>query len=509
MSQFKIPTLDLSNSGAQSTHQLLLISKDKKVPGGLPKGFPEHLKNHAALEGSRGAKFSLHGAASKVFFGVGDDRTFTAQEAADWGENAGTFLASESILEVQVCFPEGIKDPTVVLNFVKGLSLAGLRVETHKTQPSKKATQLRKIAVFAPGAVIDPSDLKAVGPIVSGIAFAREIVELPSGDADPQGIIDRLKAVYDSKTLEIEVWDEKKIAKEKMGLIQAVSRGSETPPRFLVMRYKKDAPKKQSLYLVGKGVTFDTGGINIKAIDWKVLLSMKKDMGGAAAVIGAMLAISQLRPDIRVVGLTPLTTNGVGPKAIYPGDIVTSYSGKTVEIMNTDAEGRLILADALHFACREKADYIVDVATLTGACVVALGQHHSGLFSNNARFSEVVRDSSERSGEPAWPLPVSPRYGEEMKSDLADLSNMGAARDGGASLGAAFLEKFVGQTPWVHLDIAGTHDLAAPAAAGAQIKASGRMVHTLVTLAQTLADRGNGANDVASGSLARGKGKKG
>jgi leucyl aminopeptidase len=199
-----------------------------------------------------------------------------------------------------------------------------------------------------------------------------------------------------------------------------------------------------------------------------------------------MLAIAKIKPSINVVAITPLTTNSIGSSAINPGDIFTSFAGKTVEIQNTDAEGRLVLADALHYAVTQKADYIVDAATLTGACAVALGLHHSGLFTNNSKFSAQVLKATETSGEPAWPMPMSPRYGEELKSQLADLSNMGKSREGGAQLGAKFLENFVGETPWVHLDIAGTVDLGEPAVAGAQVHAAGRMVHSFVTLAEQL-----------------------
>jgi leucyl aminopeptidase len=233
-------------------------------------------------------------------------------------------------------------------------------------------------------------------------------------------------------------------------------------------------------------VTFDTGGVNLKVVAWKELIGMKKDMGGAAGVLGAMVALSELRPDINVVAVTPLTTNSLGSASIMPGDIFTSYAGKTVEIQNTDAEGRLILADALHYAVLEKADYIVNAATLTGACCVALGLHNTGMFSNNPKFAEKVRKVAESSGEPVWPLPMSPRYGEELKSELADLSNMGKGRDGGASLAAKFLEFFVAEKPWVHLDIAATVDLGAPAAAGAQVRAAGRAVHTFVSLVEEL-----------------------
>lgn len=334
---------------------------------------------------------------------------------------------------------------------------------------------------------VSKSALQALPAIVKGIAFARELAELPPSYASPQGICDRFQDAIETKNLSVEIWDEKRIRKEKMGLLMAVSQGSATPPRFLIVRYGKDfASRKKHLFLVGKGITFDTGGINLKTTSWQDLLEMKKDMSGAAAVLGAMLSIADLRPEMTITALTPLTFNSIGSNAVLPSEVIRSYSGKTVEIKNTDAEGRLILADALHFAVQNGADYIVDVATLTGACMLALGAHHSGLFSNHEGLQEQVMKATQKAGEPAWVMPMSPRYGAELKSDLADMANMGKGREGGAQIAAKFMERFVEQVPWAHLDIAGTMDLGAPAAAGAQVKAPGRMTHSLVELALAL-----------------------
>jgi leucyl aminopeptidase len=313
-------------------------------------------------------------------------------------------------------------------------------------------------------------------------------VELPGSVGNPAEIANRFKAAIDPKLIQLEIWDEKRIAKEKMGLLMAVSQGAASPPRFLVARYGKEyVGKKPMLALVGKGVTFDTGGINLKTTDWRGLVEMKKDMGGSAGVLGAMLAIQALKPKMPVIGITPLTYNSIDARSVLPSDVVTSYSGKTVEILNTDAEGRLILADALHYATLQKPDFIVDVATLTGACVVALGTHWSGAFSNRKEFREQVEKIAGDCGEPAWPMPVSTRFAAELKSEIADMANMGKARDGGASLGACFLEKFVNEIPWVHLDIAGTVDLGSPAQEGTPTKGAGRMVHTLAELAVRIA----------------------
>jgi leucyl aminopeptidase len=475
----------IENSGR---HLLVLTHPKRGVPVGLAKKvIPARFSTgHPAVSGERGAKLTIHGETTSLVMGLGDLKTFTPQEAAEWGENAAHALIKEKIDSVQVVFPDDLTDRDVLLNFLKGMSLGNFRIEEFKTGKKADRTVLKEIGVSGRGASkLGTKDYSRLAAIVSGIAFAREIVELPAETADPQGIVNRFKSSIDTKRIELEVWDEKKIRAQGMGLIAAVSAGSHAPPRFLVARLGK-RPGRKTLFLVGKGVTFDTGGVNLKTVAWRDLLWMKKDMGGAAAVLGAMIALSQLKPNINVVGVTPLTTNSIDSKAIMPGDIFTSYAGKTVEIQNTDAEGRLILADALHFAVLEKASYIVNAATLTGACAVALGIHNTGLFTNNEKFAKAVASAAEVSGEPTWPMPMSPRYGDELKSQLADLSNMGKGRDGGATLGGKFLENFVGETPWVHLDIAGTVDLGEPAAAGAQTHAAGRMVHTFVTLAENL-----------------------
>jgi len=469
-------------------HTLVLLPKKADLKEAGIANLPSHLKDHSALKGDRGAKLVLHGNPATVIFGIGAADEFNAQEAAEWGEAAGHCMNREQIGEFQVKLPSSVTDKHVALNFIKGLMLANFRVDELKSKPATPASEVSKIFVAGKiTAKIDKSDLTLLEGVVHGITFARTIIELPASSADPTGIVKRFESALDKRHLEVEIWDEKRIQKEKMGLLASVSAASATPPRFLIVRYGKDFKNKPTLCLVGKGVTFDTGGINLKTSSWKDLLGMKKDMGGAAAVLGTMLALAESRPALRVIGITPLTTNSIGSHATLPGDVVTSYAGKTVEIQNTDAEGRLILADALHYAVKQKPDYIVDVATLTGACVVALGEHLTGLFSNHTGFQQSMLQAASDSGEPAWPMPLGRRYGDELKSDVADMANMGKGRDGGAVLAAKFLEKFVENTPWCHLDIAGTVDLGDPAKAGAHVKAAGRMVHTFVTLAANLA----------------------
>jgi leucyl aminopeptidase len=238
-----------------------------------------------------------------------------------------------------------------------------------------------------------------------------------------------------------------------MGLLLGVAQGSQEPPRLLIMRHEPKGAKGPVPGLIGKGITFDTGGISIKPAE--NMDKMKDDMAGGAAVIAAMSAIARLNAPIRCVGVVPMAENMPGGRAIRPGDVLTSAEGKTVEVLNTDAEGRLILGDAVWYARQLGATHLVDVATLTGAVVVALGKTTSGLFGTPETWVEQVRLASVRAGDRSWPMPVFEDYFEQLKSEIADFSNTGG-RAGGAITGALFIKEFTGGLPWVHMDIAGT-----------------------------------------------------
>jgi leucyl aminopeptidase len=238
-----------------------------------------------------------------------------------------------------------------------------------------------------------------------------------------------------------------------MGCFLAVTQGSAEPPRFIVIEHKAGRSRRAPVVLVGKGITFDTGGISLK--DPGGMDEMKFDMSGAAAVFGAMTVAAELGLPMHLVALIPTCENMPGGRAIKPGDIVTSAAGLSVEILNTDAEGRLILCDALHYARRYEPESIIDVATLTGACVIALGAHHSGVMSNDDGLAEELVDCGLRADDRAWQLPLTEEYGEQLKSNFADLANV-AGRDGGAITAAAFLGRFTRGLKWAHLDIAGT-----------------------------------------------------
>jgi leucyl aminopeptidase len=284
--------------------------------------------------------------------------------------------------------------------------------------------------------------------------LARELSNEPGNLFTPRVFADRALELATGPRTTVEVLDEEAIASQGMGLLEGVAQGSVEPARVIVIRYEpEDAGPGPVLGLVGKGVTFDTGGISIKPADG--MERMKRDMAGGAAVVCAMRAIGRLAPPIRVIGVVPAAENMPGGRAIRPGDVLTAANGKRVEVLNTDAEGRLILGDALTLAQRLGATHLVDIATLTGACVVALGHHASGLLGAPSAWVESVRQVADRAGERVWPLPVFEEYAEQLKSETADLSNTGG-RTGGAITAGMFLKAFCGGLPWAHLDIAGT-----------------------------------------------------
>jgi leucyl aminopeptidase len=288
--------------------------------------------------------------------------------------------------------------------------------------------------------------------------IAKGLANEPSNKLTPKVFADRARQSCKDVGLPFEILDEKQIADLKMGLILGVAQGSVEPPRLLVMRYTPSGASSGTvsgpvLGLVGKGVTFDTGGISIKPAEG--MERMKDDMAGGAAVIAAMRAIAILKPPIRVIGVVPMVENMPSGTAIKPGDVLTSASGKTVEVINTDAEGRLILGDALWYAREQGATHLVDVATLTGACMVALGKVTSGLFATPEWWRDVIHPTADRAGDRSWPMPLFDDYFEQLKSDIADMTNVGG-RPGGAITAAMFLKEFTGGLPWAHFDIAAT-----------------------------------------------------
>jgi len=289
--------------------------------------------------------------------------------------------------------------------------------------------------------------------VAAAQVIQRDLANLPANVCTPLYLAEEARALARRVgQLKVKVLDEPAIRREKMGCLLAVSQGSAQPPRFIVLEYQGAKKGEAPVVLVGKGVTFDTGGISLK--DPPGMDEMKFDMSGAAAVIATLTLAAQLRLPLNVVGLVAAVENMPGGKAVKPGDIATSASGQTVEILNTDAEGRLILCDALHYARRFRPAAVIDVATLTGACVVALGHHHAGLMGNDERLQQELQAAGVRADDRCWQLPLTEEYGDALKSNFADFANVGG-RDGGAITAAAFLGKFTQGLKWAHLDVAG------------------------------------------------------
>ena len=289
--------------------------------------------------------------------------------------------------------------------------------------------------------------------VANAMRLQRDLANLPSNVCTPSYLAERARALAkDTASLKVQILDEAALKREKMGCFLAVTQGSEEPGKFIILEYRP-AKSAATVVLVGKGITFDSGGISLK--DPGAMDEMKYDMSGAAAVIAAVGLAAELRLRLNVVGLIASCENMPSGKAIKPGDIVTSASGQTVEILNTDAEGRLVLCDALHYARRYNPDAVIDIATLTGACVIALGAHHTGVMSNNDALAREIVSAGVRADDRAWQLPVTEEYGEQLKSNFADFANIGG-REAGAITAAAYLGKFTQGLKWAHLDIAGT-----------------------------------------------------
>ncbi len=309
-----------------------------------------------------------------------------------------------------------------------------------------------------------PVSKSSAGEVARGLAHGqaisqaariqRDLANLPGNICTPRYLAEQARALTRThRSLRVRVLDEPAIRREKMGCLLAVAQGSNEPPRVVVLEHRGGKPGQAPVVLVGKGVTFDSGGISIKPS--AEMDEMKYDMSGAAAVIAALSLMSQLRAPLNVVGIIAAVENMPDGKAIKPGDIVKSASGQSVEILNTDAEGRLILCDVLHYSRRFKPAAVLDMATLTGACVIALGHHHTGVLGNDEALIREIIDAGVRADDRAWPLPLTEEYTEQLKSNFADFANIGG-RDGGTITAAAFLGKFTQGMSWAHLDIAGT-----------------------------------------------------
>jgi leucyl aminopeptidase len=405
----------------------------------------------------------------------------------DAAATAARAITGKSFRRLAVALPEDVPGlrwqdvaQAVGVGLMQGCYGPGLR----KSQTTRFAPE--QLVLVAPESA--PADEVRAGTHraeVEGraVQLARDLVNTPPCDLYPETFAQRARDATAGSKIECEVFDEQGLEAEHMGALLGVARGSDRPPRLVVLRYRRglDTP---TLGLVGKGVTFDSGGLSLKTNEQMV--DMKCDMAGAAAVLAATTAIAELQLPVNLLGILALVENLPSGRALKLGDVLRTRSGKTIEVLNTDAEGRLILADALAYAVDQRVDHLVDLATLTGACIIALGTEVAGLMSNHEAWSERVLAAAKRAGEKAWPLPMLPHFDELIKSQVADMKNTGGTRYGGAITAAKLLEQFVGQVPWVHLDIAGPawaeHENPTRDAGG-----TGCFVRTLVELARTYA----------------------
>jgi len=338
---------------------------------------------------------------------------------------------------------------------VEGVCLGLYHFNELKTKNRKKARRIEKMVILEE----EPTRATAVQKgalvghtLVQGVSLARDLVSRPGNLHTPSMMAKMAQNIAQECGLTLNVLEKEDARKEGMGAFLAVAQGSDEPAKFIVLQYHGGGNRLKTIALVGKGITFDSGGISIKPSDKMEI--MKNDMGGGAAVLATMQVVAKLGLPVHLVGIIPCTENLPSGKACKPGDVVTALSGQTIEIITTDAEGRLVLADGLTYARRFKPDAIIDLATLAGACVIALGDRVAGMIGNNDRLKASLKRAAEITGEKVWELPLWEEYQEQIKSDIADMKNVGG-RSAGTITGAALLSRFVDKTPWVHLDIAG------------------------------------------------------
>ncbi|HEV3219268.1 MAG TPA: leucyl aminopeptidase [Candidatus Acidoferrales bacterium] len=417
-----------------------------------------------------------------LLVGAGKKEKFSDAELRRLAGAALRFLKPRGVKRAAFLAREADANSGAAEAVAEGLLLADFEGDKYKTGKKDDAPVDSAALAGWPAGSESQQGIDRGRIIAEGQNFARELANEPSNKMTPTILADRAAAMAREEGLGCEVLDEKRIAELKMGALLSVAQGSVEPPRLIAITYTPSnaAPGAPVLGLVGKAVTFDTGGISIKPAN--DMDKMKFDMSGGAAMIGTMRALARLKPPIKVIAVVPATENMPGGKAQKPGDIQTAMSGKTIEVLNTDAEGRLILADGVTYARKLGCTHLVDAATLTGAIVVALAGINTGVFGTNQAFTDRILASARAAGDKMWPMPMDDEYREMIKGTMADIQNISSGKGGGAITGAMFIREFVDDVPWVHLDIAGTawYDDAKPWMAKG---ATGVPVRTLVDLA--------------------------
>lgn len=429
-------------------------SLDRRLRGKLG----ERIKNSkfSAGEGSSlvYATAGLLPASHLLLIGLGnasdvDTDTWRKVGARAWKEASAIGAGDVAVLFAADKDPENAAGAVV-----EGAMLSSYRFSKYRSN-SNAAPAVKNLTLFRPGLKRTPAlerSVRTVEQAIPGVFLARDLVNEPPSVTTARFLGEQAQRHCRGRGLSVQVWNKKKIQAMGLAGLLAVNRGSLEEPRFIKIHYRPSGRMRKRVALIGKGITFDSGGLSLKPA--KSMETMKLDMAGGAAVIGAMSRLPYLRPDIEVTGYIPATDNLPGGNAQKPGDVICYLNGKTIEVLNTDAEGRLILADALALAARQKPDYMINLATLTGACVVALGTGVAGIFSNNQALADKIMRCAQEAGEKLWQLPLVKEYREGLKSSVADMKNV-AGPQGGAITAALILQEFVDNLPWAHLDIAG------------------------------------------------------
>ncbi|HTS11101.1 MAG TPA: leucyl aminopeptidase [Candidatus Limnocylindrales bacterium] len=392
-----------------------------------------------------------------LLIGAGKASRFSISDLRKMAGAAVRHLKSRGVKKIAFLAREGERSAEAAQAVVEGLIAADFESDKYRTDRKNREIQSVALLGFDGGLGGNVSEAIEHGRVIAESQnFARDLINEPSNYLTPRLLAEKAEAMAKEVGLGIEILDERRIAELKMGALIGVAQGSVEPPRMIVLRYvpEKRAVGGPVLGLIGKAVTFDTGGISIKPAN--NMEKMKYDMGGGATMIGAMRALAYLKPSVPVIAVVPATENMPGGRAQKPGDVQVAMSGKTIEVINTDAEGRLILADGITYAKQLGCTHIIDAATLTGAIEVALANVHVGAFGTPREFLDQFLASAKATGEKMWPMPIDDEYEEMIKSNVADIRNTGSGKGGGAITAAWFLKEFAEETPWVHLDIAST-----------------------------------------------------
>jgi leucyl aminopeptidase len=418
-------------------------------------GVVQELIAEAEFKGKEGstATTRVGGAVRKVILvGLGTPETLKLDGIRRAAAAIARTARKEKCKTVGIALPVWHTDPIATTQAIaEGVELALHRDRRFKSEPDEKASVIEQVELL--GLAGQEAALTQAQQIVSGVILARELVAAPANFVTPITLAETATTIAQDHGLSLEILEREDCEQLGMGAFLGVAQASDLPPKFIHLTYKPEGSPRRKVAIVGKGLTFDSGGLNIKGAGSGIEM-MKTDMGGAGAMMGAAKAIAQLKPDVEVHFITAATENMISGHAIHPGDILTASNGKTIEINNTDAEGRLTLADSLVFAEKLGVDAIVDLATLTGACVIALGDDIAGLWSPNDAIADQLVQAADQAGEKLWRMPMEDKYFDGLKSPIADMKNTGP-RPGGAITAALFLKQFIKETPWAHLDVAG------------------------------------------------------